>query len=130
MAAGPLTLGWAVFAQLDAWRARGELRLAQQDLANGRLEAANRRLTRLAARSGELGGAAAYWLGVCEALGGRPDAALGSFARVPVGYAFDPLGAYLEAKANMSHGRLHAAERRLEQVRAWVARAATRPASY
>jgi YD repeat-containing protein len=117
MAAGLLALGWAAFAQLDAWRARGELRLAQQDLANARLEAANRRLTRLAARPGGLGGAAAYWLGVCEALGGRPDAALRAFARVPEGYAFDPLGAYFEAKANMSRGRLHAAERRLEQVR-------------
>jgi tetratricopeptide (TPR) repeat protein len=117
MGAGLLALGWALFAQLDTWRARGELRLAQQDLANGRLEAAHRRLTGLAKRRGELGGAAAYWLGICEALGGRPDAALRAFARLPEGYAFEPLGAYLEAKANMSHGRLHAAERRLEQVR-------------
>jgi tetratricopeptide (TPR) repeat protein len=114
--AGLLALGWALFAQLDAWRARGELRQAQQDLANGRLVAANRRLTGLVARRGELGGAAAYWLGVCEALGGRPDAALRAFARVPERFDFDPLGAYLEAKANMTHGRLHAAERRLEQV--------------
>ena len=65
---------------------------------------------------GALGGVASYWLGVCEALGGRPDAALCAFARVPEGYAFDPLGAYLEAKANMSRGRLHDAERRLEQT--------------
>src|SRR5262249_56574987 len=94
-----------------------ELRLAQPDLANGRLEAAHRRLTGLAKRRSELGGAAAYWLGICEALGGRPDAALRTFARVPEGFAFDPLGAYLEAKANMSHGRLRAGGRRLEQVR-------------
>src|SRR5580693_888022 len=90
-----LAMGWALFARLDAWRARGELGLAQQEIASGRLKAAHRRLTGLAARPGELGGAAAYWLGVCEALGGHPDDALRAFARVPEGYAFDPLGAYL-----------------------------------
>ena len=84
--AGLLALAWALFVQLDAWRARGELRLAQQDIAAGRLEAAHRRLTGLAARPGALDGAADYWLGVCEALGGRPDAALRAFARVPEGY--------------------------------------------
>ena len=86
------------------------------DRAAAGWKAAHRRLTALAARPGALGGAADYWLGVCEALGGRPDAALRAFARVPEGYAFDPLGAYLEAKANLSQGRLHAAERRLEQA--------------
>jgi tetratricopeptide (TPR) repeat protein len=115
--AGLLALGWLAFVQLDTWRARGELRLAQQDLASGRLEAAHRRLTGLVSRSDELRGAASYWMGVCEALGGRQDAALVAFARVPEGYAFDPLGAYLEAKANMSRGRLRDAERRLEQAR-------------
>ena len=114
--AGLLALAWGAFAQLDAWRARGELRLAQQEIARGRLEAARRRLTGLAARPGALGGAADYWLGVCESLGGRSDAALRAFARVPAGYAFDPIGAYHEAKANLAHGRLHAAERRLEQA--------------
>ena len=114
--AGLLALAWVLFVRLDTWRARGELRLAQQEIADGRLEAAHRRLTGLAARPGALDGAADYWLGVCEALGGRPDAALRAFARVPEGYAFDPLGAYLEAKANLSRGRLHDAERRLEQA--------------
>ena len=114
--AGLFALAWALFVQLDIWRAQGELRLAQQDIANGRLEAAHQRLSGLAAPPGALGGVASYWLGVCEALGGRPDAALRAFARVPEGYAFDPLGAYLEAKANMSRGRLHDAERRLEQT--------------
>ncbi len=111
-----LALAWALFARLDAWRARGELRLAQQDIARGRLEAARSRLTGLAVRRGALDGAAAYWLGICESLGGRSDDALRAFARVPAGYAFDPVGAYHEAKANMAHGRLHAAERRLEQA--------------
>ena len=109
-----LALGWVVFARLDAWNDRGELRLAQQEIARGRLAAAHRRLTALAARPGALGGAADYWLGICEALGGRPDAALAAFARLPEGYAFDPVGAYHEAKANLTQGRLHAAERRLE----------------
>jgi tetratricopeptide (TPR) repeat protein len=112
--AGLLALGWVLFAQLDTWRTRGELRLAQQEIEHGRLEAARRRLTALAARSGALGGAAHYLLGVCEALGGRPDAALRAFARLPEGYAFDAVGAYHEAKANLSQGRLRAAERRLE----------------
>ena len=38
----------------------------------GRLDAAHRRLTGLAARPGALDGAADYWLGVCEALGRPP----------------------------------------------------------
>ncbi len=70
----------------------------------------------MAARPGALGGAADYWLGVCEALGNRPDAALLAFARLPEDYPFDAVGAYHEAKANLTHGRLHAAERRLEQT--------------
>ena len=45
-----------------------------------------------------------------------PDAALRAFARLPEGYAFDPIGAYHEAKANLTQGKLHAAERRLEQA--------------
>jgi hypothetical protein len=113
---GFLALAWVAFAQLDTWRARGQLRLAQQEIGRGRLEAAHRRLTSLASHPRALGGAADYWLGICESVGGRPDAALRAFARVPAGYAFDPIGAYHEAKANLAHGRLHAAERRLEQA--------------
>ncbi|WP_197446411.1 FG-GAP-like repeat-containing protein [Tautonia plasticadhaerens] len=114
--AGLLALAWALLIQLDTWRARDELRRAQQEIANGRLQAAHRQLTVLAARPGALDGAADYWLGICEALGGRPNAALRAFDRVPEGYAFDPLGAYLEAKANLWRGRLRDAERRLEQA--------------
>ncbi len=113
---GLLSLGYALFVRLDSWRAQGELRLAQQDIANRRLQAAQERLTGLAARPGAVGGAAAYWLGICEALSGQPDAALRAFARVPASHAFEPLGAYLEAKANLSCWRLHDAERRLEQA--------------
>src|SRR6516165_10557198 len=108
-----LLLAGALCARLDLWRMRGELRLAQQEMASGRLEAARRRLTALAARPGTLDGAADYWLGICSAIGGDPDAAHRAFARVPVTYAYDPNGAYLEAKANLSLGRLRAAEDRL-----------------
>ena len=111
-----LALGWFLFARLELWRARGELRLAQQEIARGHLEAARRRLAALAARPGVLGGAADYWLGICEASSGRPDAALEAFARLPRGYAFDPVGAYQEARANLFHGRLHPAERRLAET--------------
>ena len=112
---GLLALAALAVVQLDTWRARGELRLAQQEIAGGRLEAARRRLTALAARPAALGGAADYWLGICEALGGRSDAAVRAFARVPEGYTFDSAGSYQAAKANLAQGRLHAAERRLEQ---------------
>src|SRR3954452_9672111 len=114
--AGLLALAWVLFLRIDTWRARGQLQLAQQEIAAGRLEAAHRRLTGLAARAGALDGAADYWLGVCEALAGRSDAALQAFARVPESYPFETLGAYLEAKANLSRGRLYDAERRLEQA--------------
>jgi tetratricopeptide (TPR) repeat protein len=111
-----LALGWTLFTQLAAWSKRGELRLAQQEIARGQLGAAHRRLAALAARPGALEGAADYWLGVCEALSGRPDAALRVFARLPEGYLFDPVGAYHEAKSNLTQGKLHPAERRLEQA--------------
>ncbi len=111
-----LALGWTLFARLEAWSKLGELRLAQQEIARGQLGAAHRRLDVLAARPGALGGAADYWLGICEALGSSPDAALRAFARLPEGYVFDPVGAYHEAKANLTQGKLHAAERRLEQA--------------
>jgi tetratricopeptide (TPR) repeat protein len=114
--AGLLALAWGAFTWIDARMARGELRLAQQELARGRVEVARRRLVALAARPGALGGAAAYWLGICESLAGDPEAALRAFERLPRGYAFDPLGAYHEARANQSLGRLHDAERRLEQA--------------
>src|SRR5262249_16319230 len=78
---------WVAFAGFSARRARSELQLAQYEIARGRLEAARRRLTDLTARSSALGGAAEHWLGVCESLAGRPDAALRAFARVPAGYA-------------------------------------------
>ena len=93
-----MALGWAG-SQLDTWRVRGELVLARHEIARGRLEAARRRLVALTARPGVLGGAADYWLGICEALDDRPEAALRAFARLPEGYAFDPVGAYHEAKA-------------------------------
>jgi tetratricopeptide (TPR) repeat protein len=108
-------LAWVAFAELSARRARSELQLAQYEIARGRLDSARRRLTGLAAHSSASGGAADHWLGVCESLAGRSDAALLAFARVPAGYAFEPIGAYHEAKANMTRGRLHAAERRLSQ---------------
>ena len=111
-----LVLGLVGFARLRAWNDLGVLRLAQQEIARGQLAAAQRRLASLAARPGALGGAADYWLGICEALGGRPEAALRAFARLPEGYAFEPAGAYHEAKSNLTQGKLHAAERRLEQV--------------
>ncbi len=111
-----LAIAWLLFVQLDTWRARGELRLAQQDVAQGRLEGARQRLTALASRPGAMGGAADYWLGVCEALGGHPDAALRAFARLPEGYPIDSTGAYHAAKANLAQGKLHAAERCLEQA--------------
>jgi tetratricopeptide (TPR) repeat protein len=114
--AGLLAIAWGAFARLDVMSARGELLLAQREIAGGRPEAARSRLTSLAARPGVLGGDADYWLGICESLCGRPDAALRAFARVPAGYAFDPIGAYHEARANYSQGRFHPAERRLEQA--------------
>jgi tetratricopeptide (TPR) repeat protein len=111
-----LGLGWVLFTRLAAWNNLGQLRLAQQEIAREQLGAAHRRLAALAARPGALHGSANYWLGICEELSGRPDAALRAFARVPPGYAFDHVGAYHEAKAHLSQGRLSTAERRLEQV--------------
>ena len=111
-----LGLGWLAFGRLQAWNNVGQLRLAQQEIARGQLEPAYRRLAALSARPGALNGAADYWLGVCEALCNRPDAALRAFARLPQNYPFDSVGAYLAAKAHMTRGELHEAERRLEQA--------------
>ena len=107
--------GWIVVERVKAWNAVGQLRLAQQEIARRQLESAYRRLAVLSARPGALDGAADYWLGVCEALRNHPDAALRAFARLPVDFPFDALGAYLAARAHMTRGELHAAERRLVQ---------------
>ena len=81
------------------------------------MEPARRRLAALAATGpGRMGGAVEYWLGVCEASLDHPDAALRAFARVPDGFPFDANGACLEARANLAHGHLRAAERRLERM--------------
>ncbi|WP_165225584.1 FG-GAP-like repeat-containing protein [Aquisphaera insulae] len=112
--AGLLALAWGAFMRLDAWRSRGQLGLAQREIGRGQFEIARQRLTALAARDGALDGMANYWLGICESLDGHSDAAARAFDRVPPGFAFDPIGAYHEAKANLSRGRLLPAERRLE----------------
>jgi hypothetical protein len=115
IAAVLLACGWVLFARLAVWNERGNLRLAQEEIARGQLAAARRRLAGLAARPGALGGAAEYWLGICEAIDGDPAAALRAFGRVPAGFQFDSRGAVLEAQANLAQGRLHSAERRLEE---------------
>jgi tetratricopeptide (TPR) repeat protein len=116
--AAPLAVIWVAVAQLQAWRARGDLRRAQQEIARGELEPARLRLGKLATNPGVMGGAVDYWLGVAEALAGNSAAALRAFRRVPAGFPFDARGAVLEAQANLAQGCLHAAERRLEAVRA------------
>ena len=86
-----LVLGWFAFSRLDEWNKRGQLLIAQREISGGELEIAQRRLTTLASRPSTLDGTADYWLGICEALLGRPDAALQAFGRVPEGYPFDSL---------------------------------------
>ena len=93
-----------------------QLRLAQQEIAAANSPPPIGGSPRWRPGPGLQEVAADYWLGVCEALGGRPDAALRAFARLPEDFAFDAVGAYLEAKSNLSQGRLHAAERRLEKT--------------
>jgi tetratricopeptide (TPR) repeat protein len=114
---GLVFASWALVSGAQAVRARVEFHRARGDIALGRLELARRRLASLAAaRPGVLDGAVDYWLGVCEANLGRLDEALRAFARVPAGFVFDAQGACLEARANLAHGRLRAAEQRLEQA--------------
>ncbi|WP_148594431.1 CRTAC1 family protein [Aquisphaera giovannonii] len=116
IAAGLLALAWVAFTRLDARRSGEQLDLARREIGRGRFDAARRRLATLSARAGSLDGAADYWLGICESLDGHPDAAARAFDRVPPGFAFDAVGAYHEAKANLARGRLHPAERRLEEA--------------
>ncbi len=111
-----LASSWLLFARLQQWNYQGNLRLAQQEIANGQLGQAQKRLAAMAARSGAPGRAADYWLGVCEALTDRPIDALRAFSRLPEEYPFDPVGAYHEAKANLTQGKLHAAEKRLART--------------
>ncbi|RUL85376.1 CRTAC1 family protein [Tautonia sociabilis] len=117
LAAVALALVAGALAGLDALRVRGELRAARAELAQGRVATARDRLAGLSAkRPGAVGGAVDYWLGICESIRGRPDAALDAFGRVPVGFPFDPVGAFHEASANLRRGRLRPAEDRLERL--------------
>ena len=54
--------------------------------------------------------------GFARHLAAAPTPHSAAFARLPEGFVFDPVGAYHEAKANLSQGRLRAAERRLEEA--------------
>src|SRR5262245_35026734 len=108
---GLLSAAWGLVTGAQAVRARVEFQRARGEIALGQLQPARRRLASLAAaRPGAMGGAVDYWLGVCEANLGRPDEALRAFGRVPAGFVFDAQGAYIEARANLAHGRLRAAE--------------------
>src|SRR5436309_2571140 len=95
--AGFMGAAWALVVGVEAVRARVAFQRARAEIARGEVEPARRRLAALsAARPGALGGAVEYWLGVCEATLGHPDAALKAFVRVPDGFSFDAQGAYLE----------------------------------
>ena len=87
-------LVWCLAAGVATWRMQHELARAQSEIGAGRVEPARRRLAALAAsHPGALGGAVDYLLGVCEATGGRDEAALAAFARVPKGFEFASAGA-------------------------------------
>ncbi len=74
-----VVLGWALFTVWGTWRTGAILVRAQQEIADGRLDAARSRLASLASRPGTKGGAADYWLGICEAIDGRADEAMRAF---------------------------------------------------
>jgi hypothetical protein len=117
LVAGAAVLALGAYAGSGAWRVRSGLYQAKAKITRGDVESARRLLTDLAAsHPGGVGGEVDYWLGVCEALRGRDLAALAAFSRVPGGFAFDPNGAYLEARANLQTGHLRAAERRLVEA--------------
>src|SRR5438445_8717834 len=64
--------------------AQAELRRAEQEVEAGQVRSAAARLSRLA-KLGLGGTETTYWLGACEEAEGRVDAALATWARIPVG---------------------------------------------
>ena len=117
LVAGVAILAVGTYAGLSSWRVRSEFYRAKESIARGDMESARRRLASLvASRPGALGGQIDYWLGVSEAARGHDEAALSAFGRVPRGFAYEPSGAYFEARANLQKGRLRAAERRLVEA--------------
>jgi hypothetical protein len=112
---GSLVVARELYSRALLWRTDVERERARQEIARGLTEPARQRLESLSTRRpGALGGVVDYLLGICEASAGHQEAALQAFSRVPESFAFEPRGAYLEAKANLAHGRLRPAERRLE----------------
>ena len=110
-------LAWGTSRAFRSYREAVELREARAEIDRGHLGPARQRLVRLlGARPGALGGRADYWLGICEALRGDPDAALSAFDRVPDDFRFDPKGAHLKAAACLERGRIRDAEACLEAV--------------
>lgn len=95
---GLVFAAWFAVRAVETWRFRSELELANTDFRARRFDAAQARLTRLAAlrpRNGEV----EYLLGACELVKRRTDAALAAWDRVP---AQSPQGAL----AALSRGRL------------------------
>ena len=115
IAAVLLALGWALFAQLDGLEGPGRATAGPAGDRPRPVGAALERLTALAARpgAGRCGRLLAGDLRGDWAAAPRPPCE--HSAGCPRAIAFDPVGAYHEAKANLSQGKLHAAERRLEQ---------------
>ncbi len=110
-------LGWGVWLGVRAWTLRVELRRAEAEVSAGRFVAARERLIALEqSRPGARGGAADYWLGICEAALDRDSEALTAFGRLPKNHVFASAGAFLEARANVNQGRIRAAECRLVPI--------------
>jgi len=108
-----LLASWAASRGYSAWQFRSTLNDADEEMTHGRLAAARKRLTGLAARwpgRGEV----ALRLGLCEKEAGRIDAALDAWAQVGPGSPDAGPIALRRGMEALDHGRLAVAEESLE----------------
>lgn len=113
VAAVAAVLGWRGFVERSQFRE--ELRLARRDFKSRQYKDAGARFTRLAARwpgRGEI----EYWLGACEMMEGRPEAALAAWGRVPDEAPEGPLATLSRGRLALETGRYALAETSLERA--------------
>jgi len=112
---GILLAGWIAVQAIGAWRLRAELAEAQRLIDARRFGEARVRLARVEKRW-PMRGDVEYWLGLCEEIEGRPDAAMAAWGRVPARAREGPMAALARGRLALETGRYALAESCLDRA--------------
>ncbi|MFI5458430.1 MAG: FG-GAP-like repeat-containing protein [Isosphaerales bacterium] len=112
---GIVLAGWIAVQAVGAWRLRTELAEARRLIGARRFGEARVRLARVEKRW-PMRGDVEYWLGLCEEIEGRTDAAMAAWGRVPALAREGPMAALARGRLALETGRYALAESCLERA--------------